>query len=222
MGRVFTGFVGAQFKGFSSQADADTYMQHNSSILPVSSISHSKEKRVVSKRSHDDLIDLTIEKRQRLSECIVISDDEVIVTAPVHTGPLCIFTDGACSSNGKSGARGGVGVYFGKNNPRNISEPLKGSYQTNNRAELTAIIRALDVCVNEPKAMMKPGVKIFSDSKYCIDGATKWMKGWERKAWKKSDGSGVLNCDLWKVLCSRIRVLQFSLEFVCVLFCILT
>lgn len=47
-----------------------------------------------------------------------------------------VYTDGACARNGQWGSKGGIGVYFGPNDPRNISEPLEGSRQTNQRAEL--------------------------------------------------------------------------------------
>lgn len=56
-----------------------------------------------------------------------------------------VYTDGACSENGKHGATGGIGVFFGPGDPRNISEPLAGDYPTNNRAEITAVLRALEV-----------------------------------------------------------------------------
>jgi len=46
-----------------------------------------------------------------------------------------IYTDGACPNNGKDGARAGIGVWFGRNDPRNISERCPGD-QTNNRAEM--------------------------------------------------------------------------------------
>jgi ribonuclease HI len=62
-----------------------------------------------------------------------MSDDYVIV-----------WTDGACSNNQERKlASAGVGVYFGPNSPFNISEHLRGNIQTNQRAELTAVIRAL-------------------------------------------------------------------------------
>lgn len=47
-----------------------------------------------------------------------------------------IYTDGACRKNGKLGSQGGIGVYFGENDIRNISEKLPGPIQTNQRAEL--------------------------------------------------------------------------------------
>jgi ribonuclease HI len=49
---------------------------------------------------------------------------------------IIAYTDGACSRNGQKGSAAGIGVYFGPNDPRNLSEPLTGTKQTNQRAEL--------------------------------------------------------------------------------------
>ena len=63
--------------------------------------------------------------------------------------PINVYTDGACSNNGKPYARAGYGVYFGKDDPRNVSETFNGP-QTNNAAELLAIIKAF-VLISENK-----------------------------------------------------------------------
>lgn len=60
-------------------------------------------------------------------------------------GKVVIFTDGACSNNGFEGAVAGVGVWFGEGDGRNVSEGLPGSIQTNQRAEMMGVIRALEV-----------------------------------------------------------------------------
>ena len=113
---------------------------------------------------------------------------------------VVVWTDGACPRNGKKGAVGGVGVYFGENDPRNVSEPLEGNVHTNNRAEMTAIIRALET--------VGPNVEteVRTDSMFCLNGITKWMYGWRRKNWRKSSGEPVKNVDLWK----RIHELVLS------------
>ena len=66
---------------------------------------------------------------------------------------------------------------------------------TNNRMELTAVIRALSL-LKEPCI-----VELWSDSKYVIDGLSKgWAKGWKAKGWVKSDKKPALNPDLWDEL----------------------
>ncbi|KAI0425036.1 ribonuclease H-like protein [Xylaria sp. FL1042] len=110
---------------------------------------------------------------------------------------LRIFTDGSSLANGRSGATAGVGVFFGEGDKRNVSERLAGETQTNQRAELTAIVRALESSKHDAK------IRIFTDSKYAIDCSINWYKSWAKNDWKKSNGDDVLNQDLVK----QIRVL---------------
>lgn len=80
------------------------------------------------------------------------------VLQPVH-----VYTDGACTNNGKSGARAGVGVYFGPNDRRNISVPFTDK-PTNNRAELEALRMALEAT----RSIKDRNVHIFTDSQYSL------------------------------------------------------
>lgn len=73
---------------------------------------------------------------------------------------------------------------------RNISEPLKGARQTNQRAELTAILRALEVAPRD-----RP-VAIYTDSNYSIKCLTDWYKKWEQNGWLNSARKPVENKDL--------------------------
>jgi ribonuclease HI len=84
----------------------------------------------------------------------------------VEQNTLKIFTDGGCSGNGTVSAIAGIGVYFGENDPRNMSKRIIG-VQTNNRAELSAIIEALRVILN-----FEGVVSICTDSEYSIKGIT--------------------------------------------------
>ncbi|KAB5582763.1 ribonuclease H-like domain-containing protein [Coniochaeta sp. 2T2.1] len=114
---------------------------------------------------------------------------------------LHIYTDGACKGNGKTNSRGGVGVFFGHNDERNIAEKLQGEPQTNQRAELSAILRALEV------APLDTPVIIVTDSSYSINCLTKWRKGFERNGWNTSKGEPVKNVDLIKgvIACIEAR-----------------
>ncbi len=73
---------------------------------------------------------------------------------------------------------------------RNVSEALEGTPQTNQRAELTAIIKALELTRKERD------LEIITDSQYSINCVTVWYKGWMAKGWLKSDGGEVQNKDL--------------------------
>ncbi|KAH3943176.1 hypothetical protein HBI70_194600 [Parastagonospora nodorum] len=115
------------------------------------------------------------------------------------TGIINVYTDGSALGNGKVGAVGGVGVYFGPNDSRNISEPLRGSRQTNQRAELTAVARALDHIPIDRSAL------IHTDSNYSIKCLTEWFQKWEKNNWKSSSGKDVENKDLVEPIIARIR-----------------
>ena len=102
-----------------------------------------------------------------------------------------IYTDGACSGNPGPGGWGAVLRYQGKEKELSGGEAMT----TNNRMELTAVIRALEA-LKEPCV-----VELWSDSKYVIDALEKgWAKGWRKKGWIKSDKKPALNPDLWERL----------------------
>lgn len=98
-----------------------------------------------------------------------------------------IATDGACKGNP---GRGGWGVLL---RAGTTEKELSGgeAHTTNNRMELMAAIQGL-------KALNKPcRVKLSTDSRYVMDGLTKWIKGWQRNGWKTADKKPVKNSDLW-------------------------
>ncbi|CAG8976565.1 hypothetical protein HYALB_00010207 [Hymenoscyphus albidus] len=105
-------------------------------------------------------------------------------------GVVKVWTDGSSRGNGKVGAVAGVGVWFGEGDERNISEPLAGTPQTNQRAELTAILRALEV------SPLTQSLEIISDSNYGINCTTLWYQSWAKNDWKTSTGTPVMNKDL--------------------------
>ncbi|KAL8867227.1 MAG: hypothetical protein Q9174_005800 [Haloplaca sp. 1 TL-2023] len=119
--------------------------------------------------------------------------------AVLPSGALRIHTDGSALGNGSVGAFAGVGVYFGPADKRNISETLPGPRQTNQRAELTAILRALEIV---PK---NRDVSIITDSKYAIDCVTTWCINWRRNGWKTAAGKAVENRDLVENVLSMIE-----------------
>jgi ribonuclease HI len=76
-----------------------------------------------------------------------------------------VYTDGACINNGKKNAKAGIGIFFGLGDKRNVSERITGK-QTNNAAELEAIIRVFQILDKE----IKKGDEyvIMTDSEYAI------------------------------------------------------
>ena len=91
-----------------------------------------------------------------------------------------VYTDGACSNNGKYNARSAIGIFFGIDDNRNISKKIEGK-QTNNTAELIAIIETYYIIVND--ALNGKKITIVTDSEYAIKcvssyGLKCYNKGW--------------------------------------------
>jgi len=101
-----------------------------------------------------------------------------------------IYTDGACSGNP---GKGGWGALIQENDDE---KKLSGSElnTTNNRMELTAVIKALEH-YDEAKE-----IEVFTDSKYVMQGITEWIKNWKSNHWKTSQKKDVKNKDLWVLL----------------------
>ena len=107
-----------------------------------------------------------------------------------HPPEVEIFTDGACSGNPGPGGWGTI-LRMGEKE-RELSGGEAAT--TNNRMELMAAIAGLE-------ALQRPcRVRLTTDSKYVLDGATKWIKGWKRNGWKTADKKPVKNVDLWQRL----------------------
>lgn len=101
-----------------------------------------------------------------------------------------IFTDGACSGNPGPGGWGAI-LRSGEHE-KEISGGEVAT--TNNRMEIMAAIRALE-------SLKRPStVVLHTDSRYLLDGVTKWMKRWKANGWKTADNKPVKNEDLWRAL----------------------
>lgn len=113
---------------------------------------------------------------------------------------IIIYTDG--SSLGNPGP-GGWGAVVSFPNGKIIELGGREESSTNNRMEMTAVIRALRL-VQEKNKLGKQ-IKIHSDSAYVINGITMWVYGWLKNNWRTASKEPVLNQDLWEEL--------FKLEF---------
>ena len=112
-----------------------------------------------------------------------------------------IYSDGACRGNPGIGGWGVLIRYGG------VEKKLYGGEftTTNNRMELKAVIEGLS-------ALTKPcKVKITTDSKYVMTGATEWLENWKKRSWKTAGKKQVLNVDLWMQLDKLIN--QHELEW---------
>ncbi len=106
-----------------------------------------------------------------------------------------LFTDGACKGNPGPGGWGALLRLGPHEKEMSGGEPDT----TNNRMEMTAAIRGLE-------ALIEPcEVDLYTDSKYLIDGITKWVHGWKKRGWINASKKPVRNADLWHEL-DRQRV----------------
>lgn len=103
---------------------------------------------------------------------------------------VILHTDGACRGNPGPGGWAAVLAYRDREKELYGYEPDT----TNNRMELTAVIRGLE-------ALQRPcEVRVITDSQYVMKGVTEWMAAWKRRGWRTADRKPVRNIDLWQRL----------------------
>lgn len=115
-----------------------------------------------------------------------------------------IATDGACKGNPGPGGWGAL-IRSGAH-----EKELSGgeALTTNNRMELMAAIEALN-------ALKRPcAVTLSTDSRYVMDGLTKWIHGWKRNGWRTADKKPVKNAELWQALLAAAERHQIEWKWV--------
>lgn len=117
---------------------------------------------------------------------------------------VTVYTDGACKNNPGPGGWGVVLRYNG------VDKHLFGGERetTNNRMELTAAIKALEA-LKEPCV-----VQLYSDSKYVVDGATRWRAKWKKNNWCVKPGKPIKNPELWTRLDELLNIHSVNFEWV--------
>ncbi len=102
---------------------------------------------------------------------------------------VLLFTDGACSGN--PGPGGWAYILRHPSSGKEREDSGAELETTNNRMELTAVIRGLE-------ALSRPSrVDVYSDSRYVLDGLKSWLDQWKRRGWRTADKKPVKNEDLW-------------------------
>jgi len=118
---------------------------------------------------------------------------------------ILIYTDGACRGNPGPGGWGAV-LQFADKEKRLYG----GEWETtNNRMELTAVIRALE-CLKDNQWP----VRVVTDSKYVLQGITEWIKGWKKKGWRTASKKPVMNAELWQELDALVERFDIQWEWV--------
>ena len=107
-----------------------------------------------------------------------------------------IYTDGACSGNPGPGGWGAL-LRYGHHEKEMSGFELE---TTNNRMELLAVIKALR------SLSRSVAVEIYTDSKYVMEGAQKWLPGWIARGWKTASKKPVKNQDLWEMLHNELKL----------------
>ncbi len=128
-------------------------------------------------------------------------------------GAYTVYSDGGCRGNPGPGAWGAMGQ-----NPDGVVFFESSGFEfqtTNNRMELTGAIESLKSLENELEEMgldNSHAAFLYSDSKYVVDGITKWVPGWKSRGWKKADKKTPENIELWQSfdeVVGRFSNLQF-------------
>ncbi|KAL8664313.1 MAG: hypothetical protein Q9202_003127 [Teloschistes flavicans] len=122
---------------------------------------------------------------------------------PAPMDELTVYTDGCCLSNGQSQqkpARGGYGIHFPQlSRDWDLSNQLSVfEKHTNQRAELLAVIRALQVI--SIRAVLCKKISVFTDSEYAVKGLKEWIPHWRTNGYRTAKKKPVGNADLFKLL----------------------
>jgi len=115
-----------------------------------------------------------------------------------------IYSDGACKGNPGMGGWGALLVTHAHRKEISGGE----ANTTNNRMEMTAVIRALEL-LKRPSS-----VEVHTDSQYVQKGISEWMPGWKRRGWRTADGKPVKNQDLWLQLDALSRLHRIEWKWV--------
>lgn len=128
---------------------------------------------------------------------------------------IAIHTDGACQGNPGHGGWAAI-ITYGYDNGYSSNEELIGSDPdtTNNKMELTGVIKALSVLHTSKIPTPDTPIKIISDSKYVVDGINKWLKNWKTNSWRKSDNQPVKNQELWMEFDSLSQGLSIEAQWI--------
>jgi ribonuclease HI len=123
-----------------------------------------------------------------------ITESQLPITSSTESKIISIHTDGACSKNPGPGGWGVV-VHFSDGSTKELGGGLRET--TNNQMELQGAIAALEFLATHKQSTP---VDLYTDSKYVLDGITKWIKGWKKNGWKTKDNKPVKNQEFWQQL----------------------
>lgn len=153
------GYKNALYKKFDTKEEADNFIQENEKNINDTNSNETK-------KNITSFFGMVVSKQK----------DDVVDFNPDYY----VYTDGACSNNGKDNALSGIGIFFGINDNRNTSKKIEGK-QTNNTAELSAIIETYYIIENDIINGKK--IAIVSDSEYAIKCVSSYGEKCCKKGW---------------------------------------
>jgi len=173
------------------QKALDSFFKSNNSSSQINNSSKMEIKTNVSKQITNLQLDNNTENENKNLK----KTDDFKKIFSQNNDKINIYTDGSCHNNGKRNAKAGMGIYFGPDDIRNVSEKIVG-LQTNNVSELSAIIRAIEIVSVELESGLE--VHIYTDSKYSIKCCSNYGKKCFQNNWRKPDGNIIPNLELVK------------------------
>jgi len=207
------GYPGAKFKKFKARHEADNWYRTNlprspkrktatatTSTLPLSP---SSVTRTLSTPPRNTASRPT-PKYRPVATATPGPAQTPRIAAPKNTTVDIVYSDGACKGNGGPHPIAGIGVWWGPNDPRNISERCPGA-QTNNRAELIAIARVLETVPPSTNTLI-----IRTDSQYSQNTLTDWPLKWRKNGWVNAAGKPVVNKQLIDYILTLLETRQRS------------
>ncbi|KIK78316.1 hypothetical protein PAXRUDRAFT_16935 [Paxillus rubicundulus Ve08.2h10] len=193
------GFAGAVYKKLHTEAEAREFIGAKPTVASTSGFVDAPP--IPSMSLSDGASD---------PKMVVKAVETVRSTAKDEMDCDIVYCDGSCKGNGQPGSVAGIGVWWGHGDPRNIAERCPGG-QTNNRAELIAIVRIL-----ETAPPLKRRLLIKTDSKYSIQCVSSWIFKWMSNGFLTADGKPVKNRALIKYLAALLharRTMSQTVEF---------
>ena len=158
------------------------------------------------------------EDMKEIQDNVVINNHVLTVTKEKNENIMHIFTDGACPNNGKRNANAAWGALLVSDNDYIVLDRFSGAIplsesQTNQRAELTALLRGVEVAEKQFASVpILKKIQIWSDSQYSINCASVWGPTWKSRGWKKQGGE-IQHLDLIRVLVEKTQALGFKIEY---------
>jgi ribonuclease HI len=185
------GYKNALFKKFDTREQAESFIAKNRNINE--SKNEDKFDATNINNKNNDIRDIHVndcvddKKQQSIKSFSDVNPNKTVD----FISDYFVYTDGACSNNGRNNSNAGIGIFFGIDDPRNVSEKIEGK-QTNNIAELKAIIKTYSIIENDILNGKK--VTIVSDSEYSI----KCVSSYGEKCYKKNWNVDIPNKELVK------------------------